>query len=136
MTERISRLRNISIDLKSFFASVECVKRGLDPLKAHLVVADVERTNKTICLAVSPALKAFGLPSRPRLFEVERILQNYPHIDYIVARPHMSSYLDYSRRVREVYLKYVCSRDVFFYSIDEAFLDVSRYKISALEMAG
>ena len=141
-----------AIDLKSFFASVECVERGLDPMTTNLVVADESRTDKTICLAVTPSLKAFGIPGRPRLFEViqrvgqvnamrrggrkttekswdARELEANPHyeVDYIVAPPQMAKYMTYSARAYQVYLKYVAPEDIHVYSIDEVFLDVTPY---------
>ncbi len=109
------------IDLKSFYASVECVERGLDPLTARLVVADEARSEKTICLAVSPALKKLGVPGRCRLFEVPRAL------DFIVARPRMRLYITYAARIFSIYLQYISSEDIHVYSIDEAFLDVTKY---------
>ena len=145
----------IAIDLKSFYASVECIERGLDPLTTNLVVADRSRTEKTICLAVSPSLKAYGIPGRPRLFEViERIkeinagrrqsapghilegsswddtqLQASPSlaVDYITAVPRMALYMQYSSRIYEVYLKYIAPEDMHVYSIDEVFMDVTGY---------
>lgn len=114
----------IAIDLKSFYASVECVERGLDPLTARLVVADASRTSKTICLAVSPALKALGIPGRPRLFEVE---QKALGVDYIVAPPRMSLYVEYSHRINAIYQHYVAPEDTHVYSVDEVFLDVTNY---------
>jgi DNA polymerase V len=157
----------IAIDLKSFYASVECVERGLDPLTTNLVVADIGRTEKTICLAVSPSLKAYGISSRARLFEVvqkvkevnaERLsiaprqaftgasfsdteLQSSPSIsvDYIVAPPRMSHYIEYSTRIYNVYLKYIAPEDIHIYSIDEVFIDatdyLNTYKLSARELA-
>lgn len=137
-----------AIDLKSFFASVECVERGLDPLSTNLVVADLSRTEKTICLAVSPSLKAFGIPGRPRLFEViEKVgqinafrkgggkswdataLQKDPRlqVDYIVAPPQMAKYMAYSSRIYGIYLQYVAPEDIHVYSIDEVFIDVTPY---------
>ena len=131
--------RYIAIDLKSFYASVECVARGLDPLTARLVVADPTRTDKTICLAVSPALKAFGIPGRPRLFEVNRAVARIneyrpesKRIDFIVAPPRMALYMKVSSRVYEVYLRYVAPEDIHVYSIDEVFIDATQY----LEMYG
>lgn len=109
------------IDLKSFYASVECVERGLDPMKAKLVVADPERTDKTICLAVSPALKALGVKNRCRVFEIPK------NIDYIMAPPRMQKYIDYAAEIYGVYLKYIAPEDIYVYSIDEAFLDVTNY---------
>ena len=144
-----------AIDLKSFYASVECIERGLDPLKNNLVVADNSRTDKTICLAVSPALKAYGIPGRPRLFEaINKIKQinierqrlnknrdfiaksinsaelnnnNQRELDYIVATPRMSLYIEYSKRIYEIYLKHVSFEDIHVYSIDEVFLDITPY---------
>ncbi len=145
----------IAIDLKSFYASVECMERGLDPLTTNLVVADKSRTEKTICLAVSPSLKSYGIPGRPRLFEVVQkvrqannlrrrgalngtftgascdfsALQANPNleIDYLVAPPRMALYLDYSTRIYQVYLKYIAPEDMYSYSIDEVFMDVTHY---------
>lgn len=145
----------IAIDLKSFYASVECVERGLDPLAVNLVVADPSRTEKTICLAVSPSLKSYGISGRPRLFEVEqkvkeinaerltRIpghmfkgssvcsvdLERYPELelDYIVAMPRMALYMEYSAKIYEIYLKYIAPEDMHIYSVDEIFLDVTQY---------
>lgn len=124
----------IAIDLKSFYASVECVERGLDPMTTNLVVADESRTNKTICLAVSPSLKAFGIPGRARLFEVvERVrevnaaLAPEEQITYITAPPRMALYLEYSTRIYEVYLKYIAPEDIHVYSIDEIMLDATHY---------
>lgn len=109
------------IDLKSFYASVECRERGLDPLKVNLVVADPERTDKTICLAVSPAMKALGVPGRCRVFEIPE------GIEYIMAPPRMQLYIDYSAAVYEVYLKYIAKEDIHVYSIDEVFMDLTDY---------
>lgn len=145
----------IAIDLKSFYASVECVERGLNPLTTHLVVADKSRTEKTICLAVSPSLKAYGISGRARLFEVvqrvkevnARRRQNAPNqtltgnsvqkeeleahaeleVDYIVAPPRMAYYMEYSTRIFQVYLKYIAPEDMHVYSIDEVFMDVTHY---------
>lgn len=153
----------ISIDLKSFYASVECVDRGLDPLRVNLVVADEARTQKTICLAVSPSLKSYGIPGRARLFEViEKVrevnflrrakapcrrfrgksadsveLAKHPslELDYIVAPPRMSHYIDYSARIYEVYLKHVAPEDIHVYSIDEVFIDATHY-LKAKGMSG
>ncbi len=116
----------IAIDLKSFYASVECVERGLNPLTAKLVVADSSRTQKTICLAVSPALKKYGIPGRPRLFEVVQKLKG-KDVDYIVAPPRMQLYMDYSTRIYNIYLKYVAPEDIHVYSVDEVFMDVTDY---------
>ena len=145
----------VAIDLKSFYASVECVERGLDPLNTHLVVADVSRTDKTICLAVTPSLKAAGVSGRPRLFEVvqrvralnaerrrhapggrlvgksadARVLKDSPELAmaYIVASPRMSMYMAVSARIYRIYLNYVSAQDIHVYSIDEVFIDVTGY---------
>lgn len=138
----------IAIDLKSFYASVECVERGLDPLDTCLVVADASRTEKTICLAVSPALKVYGTGGRPRLFEVvqkvreanlsrgragkshsKMVLDSHPNvaIDYLVAPPRMALYIDYSTRIYNVYLKYIAPEDIHTYSIDEVIIDATAY---------
>ncbi len=144
----------ISIDLKSFYASVECMERGLDPMTTHLVVADSTKTEKTICLAVSPSLKAYGIPGRARLFEVvERVraanaerrrmygrplvgrsastlaLQKDPAlaIDYIVAPPRMAKYMEISTGIYGIYLKYIAPEDIHVYSIDEVFIDATHY---------
>ncbi len=123
----------IAIDLKSFYASVECMERNLDPLTTHLVVADESRTEKTICLAVSPSLKAYGIGGRARLFEVvqkvKEINAQNPklHLDYIVAPPRMALYIEYSTRIYDIYLKYVAPEDIHVYSIDEVFMDVTPY---------
>lgn len=145
----------IAIDLKSFYASVECVERGLDPLATNLVVADIDRTEKTICLAVSPSLKAYGISGRARLFEVAQRVQevNYARrrhvaahalagksysdpevkandnlaLDYIVAKPRMSFYIRYSARIYNVYLRYIAPEDIHVYSIDEIFFDATDY---------
>lgn len=109
------------IDLKTFYASVECVLRGLDPFKTNLVVADKTRGSGAICLAVSPKLKMQGVKNRCRLFEIPK------NIKYIIAKPRMKKYMDYSALIHKIYLKYVSKNDVFQYSIDEAFLDVSSY---------
>lgn len=123
----------IAIDLKSFYASVECVERGLDPLKANLVVADESRTDKTICLAVSPSLKAYGIPGRPRLFEVKQKLKQIKtatgkDIDFIIAPPRMRRYIDVSADIYNIYLKYISASDIHVYSIDEVFMDVTSYQ--------
>ncbi len=145
----------IAIDLKSFYASVECREMGRDPLTTNLVVADESRTEKTICLAVSPSLKSFGIPGRPRLFEVvQRVSEvnrnrkwNTPgknftgksddytklmsnpslEVDYIVTPPRMALYMEYSTRVYDVYLKYIAPEDIHIYSVDEVFMDVTNY---------
>ena len=145
----------IAIDLKSFYASVECVDRGLDPLTTNLVVADASRTDKTICLAVSPALKAYGIPGRPRLFEVvqaariinsSRLAHAPRHVfsgsshfspeleadpslklDYVTATPRMSLYMKFSTDIYSIYLKYVAPEDILVYSCDEVFIDVTSY---------
>jgi DNA polymerase V len=121
-----------AIDLKSFFASVECILRGLDPLKAKLVVADESRTEKTICLAVTPALKAYGIPGRARLFEVNQKVREVERrtgekVEFLIAKPQMARYVEYSTRVYNVYLKYVSAEDIHAYSIDECFLDLTKY---------
>lgn len=157
----------LCIDLKSFYASVECIERGLDPMKTNLVVADASRTEKTICLAVSPSLKGYGIPGRPRLFEVvqkikevnakrkmkapKRMLTDSSFNDdelksnpslavsYITATPRMSFYMKYSTSIYNIYLKYVAPEDVHVYSIDEVFIDISKYltlyKLTAKELA-
>ena len=145
----------IAIDLKSFFASVECVERGLNPLTTNLLVADISRTEKTICLAVSPSLKAYGIGGRARLFEVVQRLRevNYERrckapghrltgqswkdeelkahpdweVDYITAPPQMAKYMAYSTRIYEIYLKYIAPEDIHVYSIDEVFMDITSY---------
>lgn len=126
----------IAIDLKSFYASVECVERGLDPLTTRLVVADESRTEKTICLAVSPALKAYGIPGRARLFEVYQKAQG---IDFVIAKPRMAKYIEVSCKIYDIYLKYIAPEDIHVYSIDEVFMDVTNYlatyKKSAHELA-
>lgn len=124
----------IAIDLKSFYASVECIERGLDPMTDNLVVADASRTNKTICLAVSPSLKALGIPGRARLFEVvERVREinamRAPKdaVTYVTATPRMALYLEYSTRIYEIYLKYIAPEDIHVYSIDEILFDATHY---------
>ena len=145
----------IAIDLKSFYASVECVERRLDPMNTNLVVADKSRTEKTICLAVSPSLKAYGIPGRPRLFEVIQKLREVNaarqrkapgqvftgasahaieleympslKVDFVTAVPRMALYLEYSGRIYDIYLKYVAPEDIHVYSIDEVFMDVTHY---------
>ena len=122
-----------AIDLKSFYASVECMERGLDPMTAYLVVADASKTEKTICLAVSPALKAFGLSGRCRLFEVTQLVRNVKartgqELDVIVAPPQMQRYVDVSTRIYEkVYCKFLSHEDIHVYSIDEIFADLTNY---------
>ncbi|MBR1781553.1 MAG: DNA methylase, partial [Oscillospiraceae bacterium] len=153
--ERERKKQFIAIDLKSFYASVECAERGLDPLDANLVVADESRTDKTICLAVSPALKALGIPGRPRLFEVKQRLKEVNRerrsraprrqftgksiyaselsqnpsleLDLVIAPPRMRYYMDYSRNVVEIYLRYVSIDDLLIYSVDEVFIDATHY---------
>lgn len=132
MYRKNSERTYLAIDLKSFYASCECVERGLDPLKAKLVVADPTRTSKTICLAVTPALKAYGLSGRSRLFEVEQkageiLRQTGKPLEYIVAPPRMALYLSYSTRIYKIYLKYFSCEDIHVYSIDEVFIDVTNY---------
>lgn len=126
----------IAIDLKSFYASVECVDRGLDPLTTNLVVADVSRTEKTICLAVSPSLKSYGIPGRARLFEVvqrvksindQRRRNGSPALEYIAAPPRMHRYMEVSTQVYGVYLKYIAPEDIHVYSCDEVFIDATAY---------
>ena len=150
-----TRKQYIAIDLKSFYASVECAERGLDPLDANLVVADESRTDKTICLAVSPSLKALGIPGRPRLFEVRQRIREANgerrmrapgrtfsgksisgaalaadpslEIDLVIAPPRMACYMHYSRRIVEIYLRHVSPEDLLVYSIDEVFIDATPY---------
>ncbi len=122
----------IAIDMKSFYASVECVQRRLDPLKAFLLVADESRTDKTICLAVSPALKAIGVPARPRLFEAKEAIREYElrsrtRIDYIAAVPQMEKYEQVSAQIYGILLRYVAPEHVHVYSIDESFIDCTPY---------
>ena len=125
----------IAIDLKSFYASVECVERGLDPLTTNLVVADESRTEKTICLAVSPSLKAYGIPGRARLFEViQRVKEvnasrrrGEPELTFLAAPPRMALYMKYSTEIYQIYLKYIAPEDIHVYSIDEVFLDATTY---------
>ena len=145
----------IAIDLKSFYASVECVARGLDPLATHLVVADESRTDKTICLAVSPSLKAYGIPGRARLFEVnQRVrqindrrldaapggafsgasdqapeLEAHPEyaLDFLIAKPRMGEYMRVSTQIYGIYTQFVAPEDIHVYSIDEVFMDVTPY---------
>ena len=122
----------ICIDLKSYYASVECVARGYDPLRANLLVADDSRTDKTIVLAVSPALKAIGVPGRPRLFEARQKIREYElahhtRILYEIAVPRMAEYIRVSSRIYEIYRKYVAAEDIHVYSIDECFIDVTGY---------
>lgn len=111
----------ICIDLKSFYASVECVERGLDPMTTNLVVADPERSDKTICLAVSPSMKALGVRNRCRVFEIPE------NIRYIMAPPRMQKYIDYAAEIYGIYLGYFSKEDIHVYSIDEAFIDVTPY---------
>ena len=143
-TSKSSKKQYIAIDLKSFYASVECFERGLDPLTTNLVVADESRTDKTICLAVSPSLKAFGIPGRARLFEVKKVLGDYEkrtgrHIDFIIAPPRMAKYISFSTDIYNIYLNYISSEDIHVYSIDEVFIDctsyLSIYKKTAHELA-
>ncbi len=122
----------IAIDLKSFYASVECRERNLNPLTAKLVVADASRSSKTICLAVTPALKAYGLSGRSRLFEVEAKSREIKRrtgkdLEYITAVPRMALYIDYSSRIYNIYLKYFAPEDIHVYSIDEVFIDATSY---------
>ena len=126
----------IAIDLKSFYASVECVDRGLDPLTTNLVVADESRTDKTICLAVTPSLKAYGIGGRARLFEVK---QKARGVDFIIAKPRMAHYIEVSSKIFGIYLKYIAPEDIHVYSIDEVFMDVTAYlgsyKMTAHQLA-
>ena len=126
----------IAIDLKSFYASVECVDRGLDPLTTNLVVADESRTDKTICLAVTPSLKEYGIGGRARLFEVR---QKARGVDFIIAKPQMAHYIEVSSKIYSIYLKYIAPEDIHVYSIDEVIMDVtpylSTYKMTAHELA-
>ena len=126
----------IAIDLKSFYASVECVDRGLDPLTTNLVVADESRTEKTICLAVTPSLKEYGIGGRARLFEV---YQKAPGVDFIIAKPRIAKYIEVSSKIYSIYLKYIAPEDIHVYSIDEVFMDVTAYlgtyKITPHELA-
>ncbi|MCR5825146.1 MAG: DNA methylase, partial [Oscillospiraceae bacterium] len=122
----------VALDLKSYYASVECVYRGLDPLKALLLVADETRSDQTICLAVSPALKALGVPGRPRLFEAKQKIREAEarlrrHIDYIIAPPRMAAYIRQSAEIYKIILGYVAPEDVHVYSIDECFIDATGY---------
>ena len=122
----------IAIDMKSFYASVECVARGLDPLSTNLLVADPSRSDQTICLAVSPSLKAIGVPGRPRLFEAKQAIRryeqlNHTHVAYITAVPRMAEYEKVSALIYRIYLKYVSHEDVHVYSIDECFIDCTPY---------
>lgn len=135
----------IAIDLKSFYASVECVERGLDPLTANLVVADPKRTEKTICLAVSPSLKAYGISGRARLFEVLQTLEEVrkrtgEDVKFTIAPPRMAHYIEISASIYGIYLKYVSPEDIHVYSIDECFMDVTDYlklyRLTARELAG
>ena len=145
----------VCIDLKSFYASVECVLRKLNPLNTNLVVADESRTDKTVCLAVSPSLKQYGIGGRARLFEVKQKIKqinyerkrnnNYKHfigksyldtelknnknleLDLIIAQPRMAYYIKYSTKIYNIYLKYISKEDILVYSIDEVFIDITNY---------
>lgn len=117
----MSNKQYLCIDLKSFYASVECVERGLDPMTTNLVVADPERTNKTICLAITPSMKALGIHNRCRIFEIPE------HVKFIVAPPRMQLYINYAAEIYSIYLKYISKDDIHVYSIDEAFMDVTDY---------
>ena len=122
----------ICIDLKSYYASVECVHRGLDPLRTDLLVADPSRSDQTICLAVSPSLKAKGVPGRPRLFEARQKIREYEarhntHVDFIIAVPRMAEYERISAKIYGIYLRYAAPEDVHVYSIDECFIDCTGY---------
>ena len=145
--ERLSQRTYIAIDLKSFYASAECVSRGLDPLTTYLVVADESRTDKTICLAVTPALKAYGIAGRARLFEVkQRVAQvnaarkpGEPLLEFLIAPPRMAYYVDVSSRIYGIYLRFIAPEDIHVYSIDEVFIDATQYlalyKTTAHELA-
>lgn len=111
----------LCIDLKSFYASIECVERGLNPMTTNLVVADMERTDKTICLAITPAMKQLGISNRCRVFEIPS------NVPYIVAPPRMKRYIEYAAEIYAIYLQYISKDDIHVYSIDEAFLDVTNY---------
>ena len=111
----------ICIDLKSFYASVDCAERGLDPMTTNLVVADLSRSDKTICLAITPPMKAMGISSRCRVFEIPK------GVEYIAATPRMQLYIDYAAKIYGIYLKYISKDDIHVYSIDEAFMDVTEY---------
>lgn len=122
----------VCIDLKSYYASVECVARGLDPLKTCLLVADESRSDKTICLAVSPSLKQLGIPGRPRLFEAKQKIREYERenhtvLPYIIAVPRMAEYERISALIYSIYLRYAAAEDIHVYSIDECFIDVTAY---------
>ena len=122
----------VCIDLKSYYASVECVARGLDPLRANLIVADESRSDSTICLAVSPSLKAIGVPGRPRLFEAKQRIREYEakyrtEVKLIIAVPRMAEYERISAEIYSIYLRYCAKEDVHVYSIDECFIDVTPY---------
>ena len=145
----------ICIDLKSFYASVECVERGLDPLNTNLVVADISRTEKTICLAISPSLKQYGIGGRARLFEVKQLVKEVnkkrkgennnrrftgksffddelkrdktKELDFIIAPPRMSHYMNFSAKIYHIYLRHIAKEDIFVYSIDEIFADITKY---------
>ena len=122
----------IAIDQKSFYASIECVSRGVDPLKANLLVADPSRSDKTICLAVSPALKAIGVPSRPRLFEAKQAIRLYERqhrtrVLYYIATPRMAEYERVSALIYSIYLRYAAAEDIHVYSVDEAFIYATPY---------
>ena len=155
MQKTVSRRAYIAIDLKSFYASVECIERGLDPLTTNLVVANPSRTEKTICLAVSPPLKSYGVPGRPRLFEVIQRIREVNEerrrrapgrqfrdkswrneelkvdpslaVSYLVAPPRMAHYMKWSTQIYQIYLRYVAPEDIHVYSIDEVFMDVTEY---------
>ena len=163
-TQTVAERQYVAIDLKSFYASVECVERGLNPLKTNLVVADAERTDKTICLAVSPSLKSLGVSSRPRLFEVKSSVRGINAerrrargylagescdidelnrdtslgVSYITATPRMAKYIEYSTKIYGIYLRFVAPEDIHVYSIDEVFIDVTgylkSYKMTAREL--
>jgi len=122
----------IAIDLKSYYASVECVQLHKNPLTFNLLVADESRTDKTICLAVSPSLKAIGVPSRPRLFEAKQAIrlyeaQHHTKVEYVIAKPQMALYEKVSAQIYSIYLKYISTCDIHVYSIDEVFIEATHY---------
>ena len=123
----------LCIDFKTFFASVECVERGLDPFSTNLVVADESRGNGTICLAITPRMKMLGIKNRCRLFEIPK------NVKYIIAKPRMEKYIEYAANIYAIYLKYIAKEDIHVYSIDESFLDVTHYlkayKMKAIDLA-
>lgn len=132
MPEQEKKPVYICIDLKSYYASVECVQRGQNPLTFNLLVADESRSDKTICLAVSPSLKAIGVPSRPRLFEAKQAIRLYEarhhrKVDYVIAKPQMALYEKVSAQIYSIYLRYIDTCDIHVYSIDEVFIEATHY---------